>query len=400
MTTASRRSSMNTVRSLLAALLLVGAAGAQMTLHVVDDDGGVGVDFTSLGAAVAAAADGDMLLVRDGTYSDALLLDGKGLLIAAEAGATVSVEFASVDVINLAANQHAIFRGIDTIACQWTLTDNAGTVWIEDCELVFGLWDTEATVVAQDCANVAIIDSGILGMGVVTVFVADWAASDAVWASGTELSVSGSELWGGQGNGSPYGADVDGGDGLTAIGGKTFITDSNLQGGDGDDETGGTGLVLGPGAQSWLLDTTLVAGLGLFAGQQMVVADTPPTLLTGTAPRISIASPLRYGEPVTVDVTAEPGATVFLLKQITPYGLFTPQFGGVLLIDIGIAHTAVLGMVPASGVLSLNALVPALPLFTALPLANQIAVVAPGGGVSLGNGTHILLLNPADVPAP
>ncbi|MCI0589225.1 MAG: hypothetical protein L0323_20615 [Planctomycetes bacterium] len=56
---------------------------------VVDDNGGPGVNFTDIPPAIAAAADGDILIVRAGTYSPFALV-GKGLRILGEGpGATV-----------------------------------------------------------------------------------------------------------------------------------------------------------------------------------------------------------------------------------------------------------------------------------------------------------------------
>ncbi len=50
---------------------------------VVDDNGGPGVDFTDLPPAIAAAADGDLVLVKAGTYTHFVLV-GKGLRILGE----------------------------------------------------------------------------------------------------------------------------------------------------------------------------------------------------------------------------------------------------------------------------------------------------------------------------
>jgi hypothetical protein len=50
------------------------------TIWVVDDGGGPGVNFNDIPPAVAAAADGDILLVQPGTYSH-FTLSGKGLRI-------------------------------------------------------------------------------------------------------------------------------------------------------------------------------------------------------------------------------------------------------------------------------------------------------------------------------
>src|SRR5262249_10864137 len=48
--------------------LLVSVVRAQTAVHVVAPVAGPGVDFTSISAAVAAAADGDTTLVRSGNY--------------------------------------------------------------------------------------------------------------------------------------------------------------------------------------------------------------------------------------------------------------------------------------------------------------------------------------------
>src|SRR5262245_10336186 len=60
----------------------------QQHIYVVDDGGGTGVDFIDLPDAIAAAADGDVLLVRAGDYSH-FELAGKGLHFLGETGARV-----------------------------------------------------------------------------------------------------------------------------------------------------------------------------------------------------------------------------------------------------------------------------------------------------------------------
>ncbi|MEQ1895068.1 MAG: hypothetical protein ABL998_21220, partial [Planctomycetota bacterium] len=57
---------------------------------VVDDNGGAGVDFTDLPPAIAAAADGDRVLVRAGSYTH-FELAGKGLVLLGD-GASTRVE--------------------------------------------------------------------------------------------------------------------------------------------------------------------------------------------------------------------------------------------------------------------------------------------------------------------
>ncbi|MCI0589224.1 MAG: hypothetical protein L0323_20610 [Planctomycetes bacterium] len=59
---------------------------------VVDDNAGPGVNFTDLPPAVAAAADGDILLVQPGTYSH-FTLTGKGLRILGSDASTTFIRF-------------------------------------------------------------------------------------------------------------------------------------------------------------------------------------------------------------------------------------------------------------------------------------------------------------------
>ena len=77
-------------RFLTAALCVLPVFGQASGTLVVDDDGGPGVDFTDLPAAVAAAIDGDTVVVREGTY-DSFIVSGKALLILGDGSGTTFV---------------------------------------------------------------------------------------------------------------------------------------------------------------------------------------------------------------------------------------------------------------------------------------------------------------------
>ena len=99
---------------------------------MVDAAGGPGSTFTTIGAAIAAASDGDFVLVRSGTYPETVALDGIGLVIQAEAGASVTVR--DIRVERLGPTQFAAIRGLGraTYYGDVVLTSNEGSIWIED----------------------------------------------------------------------------------------------------------------------------------------------------------------------------------------------------------------------------------------------------------------------------
>jgi hypothetical protein len=120
-------------RAGLFALLCAAPAIAQ-SVWIVDDGGGAGVDFTDIPAAVAAAGEGDLILVRDGFYSD-FTIDAKSLTVLADAGhhplvsepmGVIGSGFPGISVINLAAG-----AGIDPVTETY-----AG----EPGDLVYLLW--------------------------------------------------------------------------------------------------------------------------------------------------------------------------------------------------------------------------------------------------------------------
>ena len=139
--------------------VLVAPTAAQDVL-IVDQAGGPGV-FTTLGAAVAAAQEGDVLLVKQGAYFEDLVIDGKSLVVQEESGANVLVR--RIQVQNLGPTQFVAVRGLDwdnSHELSLGLLDNQGPVWIEDAghvdlapffESVGGYIVNCSSVVLRDC---------------------------------------------------------------------------------------------------------------------------------------------------------------------------------------------------------------------------------------------------------
>jgi hypothetical protein len=123
------------MRWALIAAALMSCAAAQRT-WVVDAVAGAGADFTDIAPAVLAAADGDTVLVRRGTYTH-FVVRGKSLRVMAVAGqrpwirrATEwpPVERAVVEVRDLAEGQTVALREL-----QITSDDYQRGLWIRNC---------------------------------------------------------------------------------------------------------------------------------------------------------------------------------------------------------------------------------------------------------------------------
>ncbi len=93
---------MRRLAALLLAPLLATLAAAQ-AVHVVDPSGSG--DFTGIQAAVNAAASGDTILIKSGHYYGRTVIDGKGLKVVAELGATDVEVIGGITVRNLAAGE-------------------------------------------------------------------------------------------------------------------------------------------------------------------------------------------------------------------------------------------------------------------------------------------------------
>src|SRR5437867_7856524 len=90
-------------------LLLLAPAARAGNVLVVDASGGGA--FTQIQPAVDAAADGDTILVKSGTYGSFVVGD-KGLAIVGDAGASVQVAGA-IRARNLAAGRTLVLENLD-----------------------------------------------------------------------------------------------------------------------------------------------------------------------------------------------------------------------------------------------------------------------------------------------
>jgi hypothetical protein len=129
------------LRSLVFATILAALASstpllAQRTI-VVDAAQGAGFDFTDIPPAIAAARDGDTVVVRAGDYSP-FIVDDKGIGVVAQTGVTIVAVVAAGAIIvdNLSAGKAASIRGFraagNYLTATYVVQSCAGRVLLED----------------------------------------------------------------------------------------------------------------------------------------------------------------------------------------------------------------------------------------------------------------------------
>lgn len=370
------------------ALTLAPTAAAGVVVVAADGSG----DHTDLPAAVAGAEEGDVLLVRSGTYSG-FALDGVSLAIVADAGATVTVEGGS-SVTSLSADQRVLLSGLDLRGLaasdpfEWPvpaliLDGCAAAVRIQDCTLTgpdgasvasgCDPIDGGSAMHVAACPDVALFDCDLRGGNGGDLdpfrFCIENAGSGGVALNAQTLSrvtLYRCILEGGDGGDEANGGF--GGPGAAFTGGtRVFANHSIFRGGDAGDSNdlfcigGGTGVhAFGP-LRLRELDSSFLGGAGgVFLPHGTACDDGPPTLgpvdlrsYSGPVRNVFVERVAREGETVTLTFFGQPGDEVELLVGRGTAHRFGPALRGTTLVSGGgpgkpLARES-LGTIPGSG---------------------------------------------------
>lgn len=382
------------VRSCLLVLPLL-AASARGDVIVVDEAGGG--DFTHPGPAVAAALDGDIVLIRPGHYVGLdfpVDIDGKALSIIGDAGGTATIPFVSVR--NMPAGGTVALRNLTLVAnplvsflgATLAATSNAGVLFVEDC-VIEGFVGSSANpgfdAVRIDSSAGAVFTRCTLLGGAgddtaqppfptpVTLFSS--VGGRAARVDGSPVAFYDCLLVGGRG-----GDDLlfdnggsDGGPGVLALGARVTLSGTTVIGGPGGDGCdlaqsatacrGGSAVTLsGTNPLLEQLDSDLQGGAGgtLDGGGQ--AADGAPTVvLSGTtlqhpgqAVGMHKTAPVRTGETATLTVTGPEG---HLFGVFFSFGAgFTPKLGfsGVFQLGFPFAGPILLFVMPPGDTFSVD----------------------------------------------
>lgn len=406
--------------ALLALMLL--AVGAQADVLVVDDDGGPGVDHLTIQAAVLAASEGDIVLVKEGSYP-AVSIVQRGLSIIVEAGETAVVP--SIHVADTSAAQQIVIRGVDALPQPG---DTNGGISVANCDgSVFvqdGVFEgSPEPSPLNDAAGATVSDSAGVTFRGCTLAGARTPDGAAVSAAGLFATNSRVLLFdclarGGDGDSLVSSlAAPPGRPGVQNVGGELVVFGGSFVGGTGGDGAlttpqgggcadGGAGgpalrndVVALPGGPIFgsfdLRGVTLTGGEGGPAGGLGCVPGAPgPTIPPGTggsivqvpwvSRRLDQAATAREGQLYMPTFVCPPGEIFALVigflfddTPLGPKGVLLP--GGVPLKILN------LGVMPPAGSLTLTISVPLLPPgFEGVMIAEQIATSPVGGGVRLG----------------
>ncbi len=425
------------MRALRPALLLVALSGPAFSGVIVVDAGGGG-QFTVLQAAVDAAQDGDVLLVRSGTYATFAIAD-RSVTVAADQGAVVEI-LGAVRIRNLSPGRTAVLSGLSARGSGLTepqrhglfLTSNAGSVRIQDCSFEGSggvpAWYRAgyAGAVVRDCADVALNATFLLG-GAAGGGEID---TPSIPRSGAGLHVERSTVnvhagacTGGSGldlgpHGTTAGWDGgDGGPGLVASDATVVASGSLLRGGRGGNAAwfaplfgaggrGGNGAEL-TASTAYLLDTPTLAGAGGWGtmgsiyfpttdgapGQARVGANFVDW--AGSARYLLGPGPRREGETLTLTLQGPAGDDAALgFAADADYVLLPPASGAWLLErprPPQVTRYLSVGTVPASGLLAWSRAVPELGVGVATRLVHVQALCIDAAGNRFLSGARVLI---------
>ncbi len=381
---------------------------------IVVDATGAGA-FTDLRAAVDAANDGDLVLVKDGLY-DTFRIEGKSLTVTADLGANVEMlNWMPAEVFTLAPGQRVVVRGLRSTGITGTAgtlggfrtSFNEGLVWYEDIESC-GENSVNPSVLAPLASGTVIYQRATMtgecptsipgaGRSGLSVFGSKVFAFDSKFTAGNLAGLSGVHA--------SFPAEV-------------FLSNVDAAGGSGftgvtaiclDGSQGGHGLELnGVGASAVVVSSTFAPGAGGLAGggcsgpgpdgDSISIYGGSLTDLGGTFPprTLEATSPVRAGTSTTLTATGVAGDLIFVLYSTEPAAMLATQFRGAFLTDAPLVTT--LGTIP--GFPANPELVQAVPLPPLDPglefveVFAQVAVLDGLGNPWLGSGSVIDVLSP------
>ncbi len=396
------------------AVLSLSTAGtgiAQSRTWLVDAAGGAGVDFSDLPPAVAAAAPGDVILVRSGDYLGFTTSKGVRILSVSSTGAaTVRAPATSathtIGVVGLPATETFAMVGIlvyapDGGGAGLELTSCSGTIHVERCTVETGpafaialqpaLWATDSARIDLwystflgypaaflDRCTVLAADARFLGVnGGNTGPVHPNYPGHGMAAIGSTVELSRCQLAGGSPQGIPYGRQP--GSGLVSVASDWTIHSEN------------GGSVVAGSASNLPVTAALGNGTIRFDGPSTFGptgggAETDPGIVTipATLPTLTLIYAPVLGT-MRIDLSGAAGDLFVLLFGVPSDPLPIPGLGDLLLDpNLGLIGMAA-GTIDASRYVSPTFPIPSVPTLRGTRFGWQAVRSGPGGELALSN---------------
>ncbi|MBK6942176.1 MAG: hypothetical protein IPH13_18510 [Planctomycetes bacterium] len=421
----------------LATSLLASFVTASAGVVVIDPANGPGTDYTSITAyLLATPANGDVLLLRSGTYSS-VGFAGLTLSFVADAGATVKFVNPGIGVFGgsaLMVGAHgggaSLVRGIEfTTPAEGGVplsvlgSDVGGSfVFVEECSVptagssgaTFGSSGRTAIVRSSFHGCIANETAGSSGYGI--------EGKPGAIVSKGRLAVFDSEFIGGRGlnaglySGEPLDA-MAGAPGVMTLDGTSALkvfAGTNVVGGKGGNGAspggclaagdGGDGVFVltGSGVKAIAVTGPLAAGgtaapgCGANGAQGQLLDHFPsgeqPAVLPGTPTTVVASRVVREGQNAELKVQDATGHHVALLVGFVPQFTTFPNFSGVLVVSPSFVLD--LGTLSTPGELSIQVTVPELgPGIESVIAYVQAVSLDPQGNQVFGTPSAMLLLD-------
>lgn len=416
----------------LSASLAVGTALQGPTTWVVDDDGGPGIDFTDLQAAINTASAGDLILVKPGSYGDFDL--GKPLTILGEEGVFTSVGTIH-DVDDMAILAELAFEDLELRDCSGTvvLDELAGwqakskwsyhpEVLIERCDDVrligldsnepqYGIWSGAVPSIIARASRVEVTSSLLRGQAgnpktPNTAYWGDPGLPALVVEEGSRVHLTRTSAKGGFGGYSSYnvnGYGGDGGEGIDIVDGTVIATGRGaevIHGGRGHGIQlygyagyGGHGVRVSP-TSSFRHSNVQLAGGG--AGGWNASGGFPLIVQPG-----GTAKQPKNADPVLERVEAPTAGQTFDLKLRGKPGTYARMFWGFTpqvkpAVNVVVENLVVkevtlpVGYLPSSGVMTIP-FTPPPDLTLGSTIFLQAMVIYPSGAIRRTNSVPVVV---------
>jgi len=359
---------------------------------------GPGSQFNEIQDAVNVAVDGDLLLIRAGSYAP-VLIEGKALSLCADGAVNVTIT-GGLTIQNTSVTQVIVVSGIRADGehrAALQLFSDLGPVRIQDCVFT-GANGSFAPVWAPSGSPGAWVE-GSTGVSFANCTLrggdGEWCTdqisnigdgADAAYARGSRIAFTSCALQGGVGgscweNGNAWGGR--GGCGLLADGGVYFAAGSAMLGGlggKGSDaygfDMGGCGGAGGSGASlqhsntvGYWLDNTMSGAAGGAAGSGSACAPQGPSgvpiytysgalsiPISGLARKFHVQQPIREQSVATLEFRGQPGDKVYLVEgnETRMFFLSLASHGLSLVRTPVLSSSIPLGVIPPNGLLQIQ----------------------------------------------